>query len=63
MVETALDASLKHSIPYLAKKKGVEMERCHANEATRNPELQKKAIDYALSKATPFIKKKKQALK
>jgi len=23
----------------------------------RNPKLQKKAIDYALSKATPFIKK------
>ena len=33
------------------------MGRYYASEAMRNPKLQKKAIDYALSKATPFIQK------
>ena len=33
------------------------MGRYYTSEATRNPKLQKEAINYALSKATPFIKK------
>jgi len=33
------------------------MGRYYASEAMRNPKLQKKAIDYALSKATPFFQK------
>ena len=33
------------------------MGRYYGSEAMRNPKLQKKAIDYALSKATPFIQK------
>ena len=33
------------------------MGRYYGSEALRNPKLQKKAIDYALSKAQPFIQK------
>ena len=38
-------------------KKAVEMGRYYGSEALRNPKLQEKAIDYALSKVTPFIQK------
>ena len=31
------------------------MGRYYGSEALRNPKLQKKAIDYTLEKATPFI--------
>ena len=44
---TALDAFVHHALPYVAKKT-VEMERYYGAEALRNPNLQKKAIDYAL---------------
>ena len=47
---------IQHGIPWLGKK-AVEMGKYYGNGALRNPKLQKKAIDYALSKATPFIKK------
>ena len=40
-----------------AVKKSLEMGRYYTSEATRNHKLQKEAINYALSKATPFIKK------
>ena len=52
----ALEGLTMHAIPWLAKK-GVEMGRYGASKLMRNKNMQKKAIDYALSKATPFIKK------
>ena len=33
------------------------MSRYYASQALRNPKIQRKAIDYALAKATPFIHK------
>ena len=52
----ALEGLTMHAIPWLAKK-GVEMGRYGASKLMRNKNMQKKAIDYALSKATPFIQK------
>ena len=37
--------------------KTLEMGRYYTSEAMKNPKLQKKAVDYALDKATPFIQK------
>jgi len=51
-----LDLFIHKGIPWLADK-SVEMGRYYGSEALRNKKLQKKAIDYALSKATPFIQK------
>ena len=56
IAEMALEGLTMHAIPWLAKK-GVEMGRYGASELMRNKNMQKKAIDYALSKATPFIQK------
>ena len=53
---TAMDLFLHHGVPYLAKK-GVEMGRYYASEAMRNPQLQKKAINYGVRKATPVLQK------
>ena len=36
-------------------KKSVEMGRCGLSEAMRNKNLQKKAVNYGISKMTPFI--------
>ena len=47
---------IHHGIPWLGKK-AVEMGRYYGSEALRNPKLQKKALDYALEKAAPFIQK------
>ena len=47
---------IQHGIPWLGKK-AVEMGRYYGSEALRNPKLQKKALDYALERATPFIQK------
>ena len=56
LASTGTDMFLHHGIPWLGKK-AVEMGRYYGSEALRNPKLQKKALDYALEKATPFIKK------
>jgi len=53
---TGADLLIHHGIPWLGKK-AVEMGRYYGSEALRNPKQQKKAIDHALSKATPFIQK------
>ena len=47
---------IHHGIPWLGKK-AVEMGRYYGSEALRNPKLQKKALDYALERAAPFIQK------
>ena len=47
---------INHGIPWLGKK-AVEMGRYYGSEALRNPKLQKKALDYALERAAPFIQK------
>ena len=47
---------IQNGIPWLGKK-SVEMGRYYGSEALRNPKLQKKALDYALEKAAPFIQK------
>ena len=54
IADTGLDLFIHKGIPWLGKK-SVEMGRYYTSQAMRNPKLQKKAIDYALSKATPFI--------
>ena len=56
LASTGTDMLIQHGIPWLGKK-AVEMSRYYGSEALRNPKLQKKALDYALEKATPFIKK------
>ena len=48
------DALYHHGIPWLTKKT-VEMGRYGASELLRNPNLQKKAVDYGMKKLTPFI--------
>ena len=56
IASTGADMLIQHGIPWLGKK-AVEMGRYYGSEASRNPKLQKKALDYALEKVTPFIKK------
>ena len=56
IADTGLDPLIHKGIPWLADK-SVEMARYYGCEALRNPKLPKKAIDYTLSKATPFIQK------
>ena len=48
------DLAITKGIPFLAKK-GFEAGRYYASEATRDPKLQKKAINYTLNKARPVI--------
>jgi len=45
---------INHGIPWLGHK-AVEMRRYYGSEALRNPNIQKKAIDYALDKLNPMI--------
>ena len=47
---------LMHAIPWLGKKT-VEMGRFGASELLRNKKVQKKALDFALDKAKPFLAK------
>ena len=56
LASTGADMLIQHGIPGMGKK-AVEIGRYYGSEALRNPKLQKKAIDYALSKATLFIQK------
>ena len=56
LASTGADMLIQHALPWLGKK-AVEMGRYYGSEALRNPKLQKKAIDYAISKATPFLQK------
>ena len=53
---TVSDLAIEKRIPYLAKK-GFEAGRYYPSEAMRNPRLQKKAINYTLSKAQPAFQK------
>ena len=48
LASTGADVLIQHGIPWLGKK-AVEMDRYYGSEALRNPKLQKKAIDYAIS--------------
>ena len=48
------DLAIQKGIPFLAKK-GLEAGRYYASEALRDPNLQKKAIDYTLDKARPVF--------
>ena len=54
--DTAAELFISKGIPYLAKK-GTEAGRYYASEFMRDPKLQKKAINYAIKKATPVIQK------
>ena len=56
VADAGLDLLIHKGIPWVGKK-SFEAERYYASEAMRNPKLQKKAIDFALEKATPFIEK------
>ena len=53
---TVGDLAIEKRIPFLAKK-GFEAGRYYASEALRNPNLQKKAINYTLDKARPVFQK------
>ena len=50
------DPAIQQEIPFLAKK-GFETGRYYASEALRDPNLQKKAINYTLDKARPVFQK------
>ena len=61
---TVGDLALGKGIPFLVKKeleagakKGLEAGRYYASEALRDPNLQKKAINYTLDKARPVFQK------
>ena len=54
MVGTAAEAFVQHGLPWLGRK-AVEMDRYGASEALRNKKLQRKAVNYGMSKLTPFI--------
>ena len=54
IADAGMDLFIHKGIPWLGKK-SLEMGRYYGSEAMRNPKLQKKAIDFALEKATPFI--------
>ena len=53
---TVGDLAIEKGIPFLAKK-GFEAGRSYTSEALRNPNLQKKAINYTLDKALPVFQK------
>ena len=54
VVGTAADAFVEHALPWMGRK-AVEMGRYGASELMRNKKLQKKAVNYGISKLTPFI--------
>ena len=54
VVGTAADAFVEHALPWMGRK-AVEMGRYGASELMRNKNLQKKAVNYGISKLTPFI--------
>ena len=54
--ELAMTGLVQHAIPWLGKK-AVEMGRFGASELLRNKNAQKKALDFALDKAKPFLAK------
>ena len=49
-----IQAFVEHGLPWLGRK-AVEMGRYGASEALRNKKLQRKAVNYGMSKLTPFI--------
>ena len=53
---TVGDLAIEKGIPFLAKK-WLEAGRYNASEALRDPNLQKKAINYTLDKARPVFQK------
>ena len=53
---TVGDLVIEKGIPFLAKK-GLEAGRYYASEALRDPNLQKKAINYTLDKTRPVFQK------
>ena len=53
---TVGDLAIEKGIPFLAKK-GFEAGRYYASEALRNPNLQKKAINYTLDRVLPVFQK------
>ena len=53
-VGTAVDGFVHYGLPWMGKK-AVEMGRYGASELMRNKNLQKKAVNYGISKLTPFI--------
>ena len=53
---TVGDLAIEKGIPFLAKK-GLEAGRYYASEALRDPNLQKKALNYTLDKARPAFQK------
>ena len=54
VVGTAVDGFVHYGLPWMGKK-AVEMGRYGASELMRNKDLQKKAVNYGISKLTPFI--------
>ena len=54
MPGTAVDGFVHYGLPWMGKK-AVEMGRYGASELMRNKNLQKKAVNYGISKLTPFI--------
>ncbi|CAH3194820.1 unnamed protein product, partial [Porites evermanni] len=54
VVGTAVDGFVHYGLPWMGKK-AVEMGRYGASELMRNKNLQKKAVNYGISKLTPFI--------
>ena len=51
---TAVDGFVHYGLPWMGKK-AVEMGQYGASELMRNKNLQKKAVNYGISKLTPFI--------
>ena len=56
IAKTVGDLAIEKEIPFLAKK-GLEAGRYYASEALRDPNLQKKEINYTLDKARPVFQK------
>ena len=54
VVGTTADAFVEHALPWMGRK-AVEMGRYGASELMRNKKLQKKAVNYGISKLTPLI--------
>ena len=54
VVGTAVDGFVNYGLPWMGIK-AVEMGRYYGSEAFRNPNLQKKAINYAIDKLNPVI--------
>ena len=52
----ALEGVTMHAIPWLAKKKTVEMGRYSVSELMRNKNMQKKAVNFALAKVDHLLK-------